>query len=136
MNKGIKKAHGAWLLFLNAGDSFYSNHSVAELVSNISPKVSFIYGDANYIENDEQYIVKHKPIKTIVKSIPFCHQAILCNAEITRKYHYNEKYKICADYDMFLRAFLNGEKFRAIDSVICNYIVGGYSKQNQIKLFW
>jgi glycosyltransferase involved in cell wall biosynthesis len=132
MNKGIVLANGKWLIFLNAGDSFY-NETVLQKVSGYldSTPADIVYGDANYVENGVEYVVRAKKIESIASGMPFCHQSVFNRRKVIKDFNYNTDFKICADYDMYNRLYRAGVQFEYCDSIICNYTIGGLSQIRQ-----
>lgn len=51
MNKGIARATGEWLLFMNAGDEFDRPDALATAVACITPDADVIYSDWKYRES-------------------------------------------------------------------------------------
>lgn len=56
MNKGIAKATGQWLIFMNAGDCFDSPESLQAAMAVCTPQTQVIYSDAYFseVESSEQ----------------------------------------------------------------------------------
>lgn len=133
MNKAIDIAKGDWILYMNSGDRFCSNEVLEEIAEKLTFDYDFIYGNAIYCDKDKSYIVKGKDITYIRKSMPFCHQAIFAQKKILKRYRFNEKYKICADYDLFCRAYLDNRKYLYMDYDICVYNLDGFSGNNVKK---
>lgn len=137
MNKGIKKAKGEYLYFLNAGDELY-DENVFEKVKDIikSGRKSVYYGDTFCINDNLIKIWKGQPIDTIVKDIPFCHQSVFVKREDMSMYGFDEKYQIGADYDFFLKLYFNHAEFVYMDTVISKYMLNGYSLHDDGLFFW
>ena len=131
MNKGIRYAKGDWLLFLNAGDRLDTNNILDEVIPFLDEDYDFIYGNAKYLSKEGEYIVESKPIESISIGMPFCHQCVFSKRSIMLDTEFDTQYKICADYDMFSRAYTMGSKFYRFDSVIADYRVGGFSEKHQ-----
>lgn len=131
MNKGIIKSTGNWVVFMNAGDTFYDNNvlcNVATILDKSSADI--VYGNNCYTENNTQYIYNAKDIHFITKGMPFCHQSVFNRRDSIIKYMYNTDFKICADYELYFRMYHNGAVFEKIDTIICNYMIGGFSFQS------
>ena len=45
--------------------------------------------------------------------------------------HFNEQYRITADYDSFLRMYLAGKNFRYVDYYYSKFYVGGISNEDE-----
>lgn len=128
MNKAINVAKGRYILFLNAGDSFYSKQTL-ELLELQAKGISAdcIYGDTvnkngkwwRYDKASEKLIWDHV--------LPFCHQSSLVLTSTIKNYMFDEKYKICADYDMFFKMFNNGCDFEYIQLPVSIFAYGGIS---------
>ena len=120
MNKGIKKASGNWINFMNCGDTFYDNHVLENIFLNKDKNADIIYGDTNLIYTFGHYLLKGKEISP-QNYMPFCHQASFSNTQLMKKYGFDINYKICADKKFFYTAYNNHARFEYVDIVITNY---------------
>lgn len=103
MNKGIAHAQGDYLIFMNGGDAFASDH-VLRLVSE-APQVDLIYGDLFFEKpggERAQYpdqLTKGYLLKNMVP-----HQAAFYRSELFSKFGtFDTSYRIAADYELFVR---------------------------------
>ena len=105
MNKGIKLAKGAYLLFMNAGDYFYDN--VALQAVSQAPDRDVLYGDVLCIDAKGDSFVKTMPNelpRNFLLRNMMPHQASFIKKELFEKYgDYDLAYKIAADFDLFVR---------------------------------
>lgn len=59
MNKGIGKASGEWLIFMNSGDIFADNMVLADIFEKGVPKgKDFIYSDSLFLKEDGKMILR------------------------------------------------------------------------------
>lgn len=98
MNKGIDRATGSYLLFLNAGDELVNPKTLEHIQNTAKQETGFIYGDA--LENSS-YKPARKP--NIALGMFTHHQAMLYNRQTLGDTRYNTTYKIAADYDLTAR---------------------------------
>lgn len=135
MNKAIDRLNGLWVNFMNAGDYFYSNHSVDDIfrkVNNYS-KYAAVYGDAEYRLKNFSYI---RPAYDCDNNhfMPFSHQAAFVRADIAKKNKFNLKYRIAADTEFFLRLNREGYLLKHIEVIVCSYdATEGFSMHNEVK---
>lgn len=134
-NKGINLATGEYVIFMNAGDSFYS----PEVLNNIFAKHNYnsgvLYGDTVMINNESNQSkekecakIPHKISKHYFYTSNICTQSIFVKKELFNQYGlHNLKYKILADLDRNLAFISNGEKFEYIPEIISYYDRNGIS---------
>lgn len=129
MNKGVNLASGEWISFINADDTFADDDVLANVISMVEDSDDVVYGSTDFISEDDELIFKDspKPIETIVDSMPFCHQAALIKSSLIKELKFDTTFKIIADFDSFLRAYLLGAKFRGVDLTISSFRWGGLS---------
>ena len=60
MNKGIAKARGTWLQFLNSGDCFHSNGVLSSITFDEYSECDILYGDSYIIEPVRRNWVKEE----------------------------------------------------------------------------
>lgn len=134
MNKGLNKADGEWINFMNCGDRF-ADKDVLKLFDN-DIDADVICGNAIMEYQDFQTVHRRYPPEKMWKHSPFCHQATFIRASLMRALRYDTTYKIGADYDFFYRAYLEGKKFWYTDQVICRFDGrDGTTKKNIILSF-
>lgn len=122
MNKAIDKATGDWILFMNAGDYFYSRESVSDVFTEKSDYNGFdvVYGDAEFRVKRFSYIVEAMEAAPD-RFMPFSHQAAFTRTHLAKEYKFNTEYKIAADTDFFLRLIRNNYVFKHVSVVVCSY---------------
>ncbi len=130
MNKAADVASGEWIVFMNAGDEFFDENSLSKLARAVSPDADVIYGDALFLENGRYKLLKAGTAKDFRCKNPICHQASLTRASVVRKYRFDTRYDIAADFDMFLKMHMKSpERLRRIDEALCIFRLGGISSK-------
>lgn len=135
MNKGIRLADGEWLIFMNADDEFYDENAIENFIIEATDKSAVIYGDSCIVDEKEITFRKSQPIDTIVKHLPFIPQSAFIRTEIQRLYLFDTKYKIAADFDCFLRMYLDGHVFTQTNNVFSKFYMGGISNKDEWKTY-
>ncbi|MFA0496973.1 glycosyltransferase family 2 protein [Vibrio sp. 10N.222.54.B11] len=128
MNKGIKLATGDYVIFMNAGDSFVDENTLANIEQEMSdnPGFDIYYSDAIYVKATSEHI-HHAEHSLIMSKMPFNHQSAVINRCLHDDILYNEEYRISSDYDFFLRAHKKDAKFHKIETKIARHSLDGIS---------
>ncbi len=144
MNKGLKKATGDYVVFLNAGDFLPSAHTletIAACVGEGEELPAVLYGETDIVDSNYQFL-RHRRLKVPKKlswrsfrqGMLVCHQAFYARTDLARTLLYNTAYRHSADVDWCIRVMKEAEKrglpMRQVDAVIANFLAGGDSKQN------
>lgn len=132
MNKGILKATGDYIIFMNSGDFFFNEKVLENVQPHFSSNIDILYGDTLCF-NDKGY----KKLETPDKKLTFGffyngginHQAAFIKRELFHKYFlYNEDYKICADWEFFIVVIcLHRATYQHVNEIICYYDFSGIS---------
>ena len=108
MNKGIKRALGEYLIFLNAGDAFASPTTLLRLSKLAEQHPDVIYGQTVIVDDQRRVIgkrhlsaPKHLTAQSFSRGMLVCHQAFVARREIAPEYNLN--YRFSADYDWCIR---------------------------------
>lgn len=103
MNKGIVKASGEWINFMNSGDTFFSNETISLINFEKAINSLIIYGDNINILNDNINTYRKASKLTNIKyGMIFCHQSSFVRNTNNKDIIFDSHYKICADYNLFL----------------------------------
>ncbi len=136
MNKGLQKASGKWINYMNAGDYFFSEETISTLFKEAFDynKYAIIYGDAEFRTTSLSYIIQASDICNTNEFMPFSHQAAFFRKDVIQSIGFNLKYKITADAELCLRMLKKGFKFKRIPVVVCSYNAeGGLSVDNDVQ---
>ncbi|MCD7712783.1 MAG: glycosyltransferase, partial [Firmicutes bacterium] len=111
MNKGIAKATGDYIWFINAGDTLYSKDTVQQLINSLPDKEALpgvIYGETAIVDGEGTFIRMRRlkapdslTWKDFRKGMLVCHQSFLSKREIAPLY--DPQYKLAADFDWCIR---------------------------------
>lgn len=131
MNKGIKKATGQYLLFINSGDELLNAQSI-ELVAADIHTHDIVYGDLQLQLSATQTRIKTYPDSLVfsyfmLDSLP--HPASFIQRSLFDKLgYYNESLKIVSDWGFFLTAiFKHQVSYKHIPKVFSVFHLDGIS---------
>lgn len=136
MNKGIRQAHGKYLLFLNSGD--YLEPDILKEIEKELTGEDIIYGDLYFIIKEERYLVEYPQILTashlISPGFSLPHPASFIKKELFSDTLYNENYKIVSDWEFFIKSIIfRNCTTKHLNIGISNYLDGGISS-NELEL--
>lgn len=113
MNKGIKKAKGKYLLFLNGGDCFVNKDvllKVAKFLEEDNFSSEIYYGNVLYDNGEKVDFKKAVLDRKFFLTKTISHQATFILKDLFKKYgNYEEKYKISSDFYFWLKAIVKGK---------------------------
>lgn len=135
MNKAIDMATGDWILFMNAGDYFYSENAVSDMFTPQSDYTAYdvVYGDAEFRLKTFSYVIEALE-SAPDRFMPFSHQAAFTRTALAKKNKFNLIYKIAADTEFFLRLTRGGSVFKHISVIVCSYDARkGMSVHNEVR---
>ncbi len=141
MNKGIQKASGDFVIFINAGDQLYDRFVLKKLSRFINQKGNRIYYGKIYRVHCSRGIDRVKDFSKITlnplhgflnREMP-CHQGIIAPVDSLKKFLFNEEYNFCADFDWLLRCYKAGYKLVNTDCMICKYDNTGLTSRRKNK---
>jgi len=140
MNKGIAKASGQYILFLNAGDCFTSTHTLHGIARCVNERNAEIYfGKIVWVDTTHHHIHttnhSHIQFQSQLYYENFPHPATIYHRDVFRKYGlFNLTYKVYADYQWNLRALVEHHApFYYFDNLVTTFYTGGISNNSDYK---
>lgn len=136
MNQAVEECTGDWIIYMNAGDSFYGTDAIEKIVnqlSNVSDEVKAIIGKTNYVLHMGMHYVG-TPRANGIDDLDFCHQSVLVRKDYMMAHPFDEMYKIVADRDQLLEIIntYGAQAIELFEVIISNYNTRGAS-QNDFK---
>jgi glycosyltransferase involved in cell wall biosynthesis len=133
MNKGLALATGDYVIFMNSGDEFYDNETVAAVFAS-GDDADIYYGETEMIADDGTSLGqrRHKaPAKFTWRSFKYgmsiSHQAIYIRRSLAEPY--DRRYQLSSDIDWIIRAAKKAKKIVNVNRYVAKYLVGGMSKK-------
>jgi len=142
MNKGMKRACGRYLIFLNAGDAFASDMVLARLARLAVGQPGVIYGQTQLVNNDRQVTgMRHltaPPTLTVdsfVDGMLVCHQAFVARHDLAPSY--DMRYRYSADYDWCIRVLQHSSaNAYAGSEPLVSFLTGGATTRHHLRSLW
>jgi|688.fasta_scaffold183243_2 glycosyltransferase involved in cell wall biosynthesis len=131
MNKGSKISLGKYLIFLNS-DDWFDTTSFKSLFDNLLSESHpmYIFQQKRWVTNSKFILDSPVLAQTLYSTIP--HQCVIISRDLFIQLGaFDLKYKICADYDLLLRAYLNGIDCKKIEIPLVNFSTDGFSSKVQ-----
>ena len=134
MNKGIGMATGEWLNFMNAGDKFVDMNVLKNISINFNSLNGVLYGDTVGELFGGKFSLRKADIKKIENPrncrMGFTHQSSFVRTELAKKYPFDLRFKLAADYNMMVSLYNLGYSFKYVSIPISVYDGHGISAQN------
>lgn len=144
MNKGLRRATGDYILFLNAGDFLPSSATIETVVDAAKRHCAangelpaVLYGDTDIVDYKGNFLHhrEHRPPKKLgwrsfQQGMLVCHQAFYARLDIAQTMPYDLKYRFSADVDWCIRVMREAER-RQLALVDVGVVVANYTKEGQ-----
>jgi glycosyltransferase involved in cell wall biosynthesis len=146
MNKGLERATGDYVWFINAGDIINSSETLEVIIQN-GNGADFLYGNTVVIDEFGNIKPYHKikpdesvmNYKKFINGMVVCHQSMLVKRMLAARYDFS-RFKIACDIEWCIKSAKNCHSFKDINIVISKFLDGGVSQQNRLKAvkerFW
>lgn len=140
MNKGLKKARGKYVLFLNAGDAFHDAGTLALYAEAAHGNADIIYGDTDIVNHKgERISPRHLNVpekldkKSFADGMLICHQAFMVRKDLTSPYVL--EYHFSADYDWCVKCIASSDDEKCVNlhRVTIDYLSEGLTDKNKWK---
>lgn len=141
MNKAVRLASGDYIIFMNAGDYFYSRNAIAEALSLAPRDADFIIGHHLFVNSEgieklqkaevfsetwSNLLNGHLSVNWLA-GVP-CHQSTITRrAVLLEMGGYDTKYDIAGDHDFMYRSAAAGKTFFHCGRILSIYTGGGLS---------
>ena len=136
MNKGLKLASGDYVLFLNAGDEFYSNKTLTSVFD--LREADVYYGNTAVVDGSGVVLGDRRltpPEELNWKSLKFgmcvSHQSFIAKRVLCDAYDLN--YTVSSDIDWVISVLKKASKITNTKIYIAKFLAGGTSN-NRMKL--
>lgn len=144
MNKGLRMARGRYVLFLNAGDTFYAEDTLEQVFSGIaganeaSGLPDIYYGQTKILDlqgritGDRRLRAPRRlHWKSFRKGMLVCHQSFIVKKSIAPQYDLS--WRICADIDWCIRCMKAAGVIENTHGYISCFLEGGFSGRQERK---
>lgn len=139
MNKGVMKAKGDYVIFLNSGDRFYNDNSLEKGAKHLG-KADIIYSNLEFIDEHKTWIQKYSSKLSLLY---FLRNSLPHPSTFIRKTAfdlvgtYDEELKIVSDWKWFFLAVVkHNVSYLYIDEIVSSFYLDGISsnKENEKKI--
>lgn len=130
MNKGIGKAKGDFLYFLNSDDYLHDKEVLKVVANHFREDIDCVFGDFIYVyPTHKEYRPQKKGLKRLRQGIPILHQSLFMRKALIKKAGcFDTKYRIAADIDLECKTMTESNS-TYIPRPICVFRYGGESSQ-------
>ena len=137
MNKGLKAAHGEYVIFINAGDELFEPTTLSRMLS-AANNADVYYGETSIVDDLGNIKGSRRltpPRNLTWRSLRFgmcvSHQSILARRSLCP--NYDQQYKISADIDWTIRLLRNCKTTGYVNSYVSKFLEGGVSSTRRKK---
>lgn len=140
MNKGLKKANGKYVLYMNAGDCMKNADSLSAIMQGHN-NADLIYSRAVYIDEVGKTRPWHRTVpqpneitaEHFLYGMVLCHHCMIVKKTITPTYA--TKWKVSGDTDWAIKVMKRVKSVHFYDAIFCLYLEGGISGDGRVQNF-
>ena len=138
MNKGLQRAMGNYVWFLNAGDTFRMPETVAQLaeVAERNGMPDVLYGETDVTDSEGRFIAARRlkapdalTWRSFRTGMRVCHQAFVVKRSVAPMY--DLQYRFSADFDWCIRCMKQAQRIVNSRMRLVNYEAEGMTTQNR-----
>jgi len=133
MNKGIRKATGEYLNFMNSGDCFYDADVLRKVAEHLSDADIIVGKDYHFNEQTGHGHASIQPPRTTMVHFFMAtldHQSSFIKRSLFSQSLYREDYRLVSDWIFFTeKAVVDNSQIEFIPEIICQREEGGMSEQ-------
>lgn len=129
MNKGLSKARGEWVIFMNAGDYFPGPGILTRVLAHADNSEEILYGDTLIPYGNFTRLRYAGRPDELVKGMAICHQALYARRSIIPEGGFDTAWPICADVDMLLKWWKEGRRFHYVGFPCAVFDNGGVTSR-------
>ncbi|MBV8253035.1 MAG: glycosyltransferase [Chitinophaga sp.] len=138
LNKGVTMAKGKWLHFLGSDDELLPGFR--DIALQLEDTNTVYYGHSEELYRDDfrpPYILLRGPYsKYRLAKFPMNHQSIFYPAAVFKKYKYDVRYRVFADYALNLQVWGDGAfRRKHLAVAVTLYNMSGFSAKHEDKIF-
>lgn len=134
MNKGALKASGDYVQYLNSSDRLYGSNIIESIMLKLSNNTyDVIYGDLIMEKEFGKFHMVPLALDRFKDCFPLYHPSTWVKTSILKKYLFDTKYKIAADYDLLRKLYFKNISFKYIPLVYT--IFEGYNGISSTNLY-
>ena len=134
MDKGLKKANGKYICFLNSDDYYQSNDILEKAIRKLEETgADYLYGDLNVTkkEGDFNIYLPTLSLEYFFKQMPINHEALVVKREVYERLGwYDLSYKTTIDYAFVCKLIMNDCSFVYLNESFLTVRLGGGTTQN------
>ncbi|MDO4771279.1 glycosyltransferase family 2 protein [Porphyromonas sp.] len=136
MNKGIVLATGDYVCFMNAGDLFHRDNTLAEAFAQVgAPLPGVIYGDTDIVDADRRRLRRRRlsPPEVLTagsfrRGMLVCHQSFYARRDLVPMYDFS--YRFSADVDWCIKVLRRSSHNHNTHMVLTDYLSEGATTKN------
>jgi glycosyltransferase involved in cell wall biosynthesis len=141
MNKGLSKAKGQFVWFMNAGDCIAEANAIKKVAEIAKNKPDIIYSDTIMVDNIgnelglRSQVLPHKVPKNLTwqqfnMGMLVCHQSFIVRRTLAPMYVLNN---LSADIDWEIKCLKKSNSNILYPGILSKYLIGGLSNQQKFK---
>lgn len=137
MNKGLRRATGDFVWFLNGGDHLHAPDTVEKTASLVGPDTGVLYGETLLVDEKRHPAGTMSELST--RRLParlhwrdyaggmlVVHQSFVARRDLAPEYRTDN---LCADYDWCIRILKKSKQNNHTGLILSDYLMGGLSKK-------
>lgn len=148
MNKGLEKANGEYILYLNGGDALHDNQVLEKIFSRYASEKDLpdvLYGECMFVDQDRKQLgtrsqLRKNPLPEKLHYYSFLqgsnvtHQCFIVRKSIAPLY--DLQYRFSSDLDWMLNCIKAAKYLHKTDEIISDFVLGDTSEQNKYRSLW
>lgn len=137
MNKGLRRATGDFVWFLNGGDHLHAPDTVEKMAALTGPETDVLYGETLLVDEHRQPAGTMSELSTrrlparlhwhdYLGGMLVVHQSFVARRNLSPEYMAGN---LCADYDWCIQILKKSRQTIHTGLILSDYLMGGMSKQ-------